>query len=642
MGQKPSRNGKPSRTAFDDLPDEYEPPDEDKPDDGVPATEFPKTQHALASVRQQLPSVRKKLARRPSLRSFRRLEEEAPERRLGRDFYHRKRIHTRTWTRTDRWRDVLVAAALPLAAAGFASRLLGLGNAGLFLYLAAAVVAWLNYPLVLGRIGTIVVGKVMPNDRYNCTSARVSAWLAADDGSPHTTGDRRLYLECVMGGLFCRDETMARPDADDAGYLYAAESGRVVVSFGRAELDWMATTASAFLRNVGEAARQKLRGGGMPVDWAAWPATPFIVRMDACDFMDCEGVVKVEPGSLELNYRKFKRLIAESVVRREYGKWAPKRSDGRPWPLPNRVEVRCRSFVGRAAPLSSERMPSQDNIKRSLAADDVLNMASEPSSRGRRRSFATPDRRLLDDALSAPDPVEALVETESPSPRGGKPLLAPSGLVPTGKPPFGRDESQDETSARQLESSGVKRLKTASRRPVVIVRVRELAVKTAKGCGDDRRAAFASRFALPLPDVGAQIAFDVDSDRAMKQRAKGKSKGLAGTWSIRGRDLVAVVLETTHGQPLATSDVASAYARVPPKLLRRFGMVSGRAATLLDANGNLVMALDARVRTNGVFAEPEAPAPGVPRPRVRKIPSRRMLMRCCVLAADAARRKNHL
>ena len=71
-------------------------------------------------------------------------------------------------------------------------------------------------------------------------------------------------------------------------------------------------------------------------------------------------------------------------------------------------------------------------------------------------------------------------------------------------------------------------------------------------------------------------------------------------------------------------------------------MVSGRAATLLDANGNLVMALDARVRTNGVFAEPEAPAPGVPRPRVRKIPSRRMLMRCCVLAADAARRKNHL
>lgn len=112
----------------------------------------------------------------------------------------------------------------------------------------------------------------------------------------------------------------------------------------------MATTASAFLRNVGEAARQKLRGGGMPVDWGAWPATPFIVRMDACDFMDCEGVVKVEPGSLELNYRKFKRLIAESVVRREYGKWAPKRSDGRPWPLPNRVEVRCRSFVGRAAP----------------------------------------------------------------------------------------------------------------------------------------------------------------------------------------------------------------------------------------------------------------------------------------------------
>ena len=141
------------------------------------------------------------------------------------DFYHRKRIHTRTWTRTDRWRDVLVAAALPLAAAGLASRLLGLGNAGLFLYLAAAVVAWLNYPLVLGRrpargsraprifdgsparrrargeaaaaviiptgrrdapfrrragrIGTIVVGKVMPNDRYNCTSARVSAWLAA-------------------------------------------------------------------------------------------------------------------------------------------------------------------------------------------------------------------------------------------------------------------------------------------------------------------------------------------------------------------------------------------------------------------------------------------------------------------------------
>lgn len=61
--------------------------------------------------------------------------------------------------------------------------------------------------------------------------------------------------------------------------------------------------------------------------------------------------------------------------------------------------------------------------------------------------------------------------------------------------------------------------------------------------------------------VGAQIAFDVDSDRAMKQRAKGKSKGLAGTWSIRGRDLVAVVLETTHGQPLATSDVASARVR---------------------------------------------------------------------------------
>ena len=155
-------------------------------------------------------------------------------------------------------------------------------------------------------------------------------------------------------------------------------------------------------------------------------------------------------------------------------------------------------------------------------------MASEPSSRGRRRSFATPDRRLLDDALSAPDQVEALVEPESPSPRGGKPLLAPAGLVPTGKPPFGRDESQDETSARQLESSGVKRLKTPSRRPVVIVRVRELAVKTAKGCGDDRRAAFASRFALPLPDVGAPARKSNSSGRRPSRSRTGADQPPSG------------------------------------------------------------------------------------------------------------------
>lgn len=161
------------------------------------------------------------------------------------------------------------------------------------------------------------------------------------------------------------------------------------------------------------------------------------------------------------------------------------------------------------------------------------------------------------------------------------------------------------------------RRKRSVQRPVVVVRVRELTVKTAKGCGgkDCEVSAFASRFALPLPDVGAQITFDVDSTRAMRQRQKGKNKALAGTWSIRGRDLVEVVLQTCKGTspvvegPRGTDVIHGEYVDVPQKLQKRHGMVSARAALLLDARRELVLVLEAKVQTSGVYQE--APRDGI-------------------------------
>ena len=102
-----------------------------------------------------------------------------------------------------------------------------------------------------------------------------------------------------------------------------------------------------------------------------------------------------------------------------------------------------------------------------------------------------------------------------------------------------------------------------------------------------------------LPDVGAQITFDVDSTRAMRQRQKGKNKALAGTWSIRGRDLVEVVLQTCKGTspvvegPRGTDVIHGEYVDVPSKLQKRHGMVSARAALLLDARRELVLVLRA-------------------------------------------------
>lgn len=67
-----------------------------------------------------------------------------------------------------------------------------------------------------------------------------------------------------MGGLFCRDETMARPDADDAGYLYAAESGRVVVSFGLAARTSLGGRGSSKFAATPRLSRRGLCRGGAP------------------------------------------------------------------------------------------------------------------------------------------------------------------------------------------------------------------------------------------------------------------------------------------------------------------------------------------------------------------------------------------
>ena len=73
----------------------------------------------------------------------------------------------------------------------------------------------------------------------------------------------------------------------------------------------------------------------------------------------------------------------------------------------------------------------------------------------------------------------------------------------------------------------------------------------------------------PLPEPRAPITFDVDSTRAMRQRQKGKNKALAGTWSIRGRDLVEVILQTCKGTspvvegPRGTDVIHGEYVDVP-------------------------------------------------------------------------------
>ena len=64
-------------------------------------------------------------------------------------------------------------------------------------------------------------------------------------------------------------------------------------------------------------------------------------------------------------------------------------------------------------------------------------------------------------------------------------------------------------------------------------------------------------------------------------------------------------MQTCKGtSPVVDSDVIHGeYVDVPQKLQKRHGMVSARAALLLDARRELVLVLEAKVQTSGVYQE---------------------------------------
>ena len=115
----------------------------------------------------------------------------------------------------------------------------------------------------------------------------------------------------------------------------------MVASFGAEELTWLRAAARGFYRKyVSRSEKNEL-----------WPHRPFVLRVDGMDFSDAETVFTTSKEG-ELNYRRFKRCIAEDVVRKSLDKLAPpRRLNGKsePWAVPNRVEVRRR----RAASSSS-------------------------------------------------------------------------------------------------------------------------------------------------------------------------------------------------------------------------------------------------------------------------------------------------
>ena len=333
---------------------------------------------------------------------------------------------------------------------------------GILSLMGACVCASLVSAVLCGRLLTVAAGVVYPNDGYRITSARFSAWLSRDDGTAACDREVMLRVEVTLGGCVWAHGALA---PFEPAFLCYCERARVQCSFSAADLR--------------AAVRKVLR-----------PATaaPLIVRVDAMEGEGCEAVAASHAG--ELNYRRFKRAIAEDSVAKRL-------------PLaefPNRVSCRVRRW--------------------SRAAGAVAG--------------------------------------------------------------------------------------TKAKRPVVIVRVRELTSCTAKGHamnplgGGD--ASFVDHFRLPCPDLSTNIAFHVDSGKNLKRRFYGqRAKDALGSWSMRARDLVDVVCSAaTRG---------GGFVELGDDVKRRYGIVRGAVALLDDDEdfvghgGGPVLAFDGAVRTDGEWCE---------------------------------------
>ena len=72
--------------------------------------------------------------------------------------------------------------------------LVGLRSLSTLASYGAWLLVLLDLPLVLGRPFTFAAWVALPNDHLYVTSLRIHAWLAKDDGTSNSTGDRRLFL----------------------------------------------------------------------------------------------------------------------------------------------------------------------------------------------------------------------------------------------------------------------------------------------------------------------------------------------------------------------------------------------------------------------------------------------------------------
>ena len=321
-------------------------------------------------------------------------------------------------------------------------------------------------PLILGWVATRLLRKLYPADGYRVTSMRVAAWLSRDDGSAACDDEVMLRVECTFGGCYMTHDAL---DGYEPTFLCYAERARANFSFGRRDF-------AALLRVL-----------------ARRPGPPAVVRVDALHAEGCEGAAQTANG--ELNYRRFKRAVAEDAVARAL----PRRD------FPNRASCRIAKW------------------------------------------------------------------TRAP-PRGDGAPRRPA-------------------------------------RPVVTMRVRELASRTARGpavAAGGGFAAFCEQFRLPCPDLAANISFRVDDALRLKKRVYGKKAPRLGAWSIRAQDFAALVAGYGRG----SHDVS-------PADRARFGIVSGTVGVLDDDaafvghGGGPVLCFDGAVRTDGAWAPADEPPAGV-------------------------------
>ena len=321
-------------------------------------------------------------------------------------------------------------------------------------------------PLILGWVATQILQKLYPADGYRVTSMRVAAWLSRDDGSAACDDEVMLRVECTFGGCYMTHDAL---DGYEPTFLCYAERARANFSFGRRDV-------AALLRVL-----------------ARRPGPPAVVRVDALHAEGCEGAAQTANG--ELNYRRFKRAVAEDAVARAL----PRRD------FPNRASCRVAKW------------------------------------------------------------------TRAP-PRGDGAPRRPA-------------------------------------RPVVTLRVRELASRTARGpavAAGGGSAAFCEQFRLPCPDLAANVSFRVDDALRLKKRVYGKQAPRLGAWSIRAQDFAALVAGYGRG----CHDVS-------PADRARFGIVSGTVgvvdddAAFVGHGGGPVLCFDGAVRTDGAWAPADEPPAGV-------------------------------